>query len=167
VHKANDGVCRAFAAAADPFVKQIDADKDRVTKAQSELESEFSLELRSALSALLICFCDIRLQPNWRMLRSASRPSPVPVLPRPRPWMRFRFAVDVISCYHLIGASLSSCCSQALQAKIDQAGIKNNRHTSLTARDCDVQWKQYVAFLQTKRQMLADQIETKKLRGVS
>jgi hypothetical protein len=64
-------------------------------------------------------------------------------------------------------AARSCCPPQALQAKIDQAGIKNNRHTSLTARDCEVQWKQYVAFLQTKRQMLADQIETKKLRGVS
>lgn len=50
---------------------------------------------------------------------------------------------------------------------MDEAKIKNNRHSPLTARDCEVQWKQYVEFLQTKRTMLREQIETKKLRGVT
>jgi hypothetical protein len=56
---------------------------------------------------------------------------------------------------------------KAAQAAVDDAGIKNNRHSAVTARDVDAQWTQYTQFLNTKRQMLTDQIEAKKLRGVT
>jgi hypothetical protein len=56
---------------------------------------------------------------------------------------------------------------KAVQAKMDSAGIKNNPHSAQNARDCEVQWKQYEDFLVTKKRSLAEQIEQKKLRGVT
>jgi len=114
--RANDKLCRDFAAVADPFTKQIDADKDTITKSQAELEQQLAfVEERTKLAA----------------------------------------SNDKLEAI------------KALQAKIEQAGIKNNPHSPITARDAEVQWKQYNEFLATKRTALAEQIEHKKLRGVT
>jgi len=55
----------------------------------------------------------------------------------------------------------------SLNAKLDAAGITNNKHTTLTAKDVHVQWEQYQAFLQRKKKMLIEEIEQHKLRGVT
>jgi len=55
----------------------------------------------------------------------------------------------------------------ALNHKLDEAGITNNKHTTLTAKDVHVQWEQYQAFLQRKKKMLIEEIEQHKLRGVT
>lgn len=55
----------------------------------------------------------------------------------------------------------------ALNVKMDGAGIINNRHTSLTAKDVEVQWEQYKLFMQRKQKMLDEEIEHQKLRGIS
>jgi len=53
------------------------------------------------------------------------------------------------------------------QAAIDAAGITHNAHTLLTFRDCEVQWQQYLAFLQRKKKQLEEEIQHKKMRGVT
>jgi len=63
------------------------------------------------------------------------------------------------------GASLSEI--NALQAKMDEAGITNNRHTLLTAKDCEVLWAQYTQFLEKKKKMLQTEIENEELRGIT
>lgn len=52
-------------------------------------------------------------------------------------------------------------------ARIEAAGITNNRHTILTSKDVDVLWKQYNIFLEKKKKMLEDEIANEKLRGVT
>jgi len=52
-------------------------------------------------------------------------------------------------------------------AQLEAAGIANNKHTTLTAKDVAVQWEQYQAFLKKKVQMLQEEIEHHKLRGVT
>jgi len=52
-------------------------------------------------------------------------------------------------------------------AQLEAAGIANNKHTTLTAKDVEVQWEQYQAFLKKKVQMLQEEIEHHKLRGVT
>ncbi|KAJ5066873.1 alpha-actinin [Anaeramoeba ignava] len=54
-----------------------------------------------------------------------------------------------------------------LQDKMDKAGIQNNRHTTLTLKDLEVQWKQYENFLKRKKKMLEEEIEHQKLRGIT
>ncbi len=67
--------------------------------------------------------------------------------------------------------------------EIEAAGITNNVHTSLTYvfvvnfvilshtfysyKDLEVQWNQYRAFLERKKQMLVEEIENVKLRGLT
>jgi len=51
--------------------------------------------------------------------------------------------------------------------KIENAGISNNRHTTITLKDLEVQWKQYIAFLNVKKKMLEDEIAYQKLRGIT
>jgi len=63
------------------------------------------------------------------------------------------------------GASLPEIV--ALQAKMDEAGITNNRHTLLTAKDCEVLWAQYTQFLEKKKKMLQTEIENEELRGIT
>lgn len=55
----------------------------------------------------------------------------------------------------------------ALAKKMDERGITNNRHTTLTVRDVTVQWEQYIKFLEAKRDMLVVEIEHLKLRGIT
>lgn len=55
----------------------------------------------------------------------------------------------------------------ALQAQMDEAGITNNRHTLLTAKDCEVLWAQYTQFLDKKKKMLETEIENEELRGIT
>jgi hypothetical protein len=55
---------------------------------------------------------------------------------------------------------------RSLQDEIDSKSI-TNRHTLLTARDVEVQWQQYEAFLGRKKQMLQEAIEHHKLRGIT
>eukprot|EP01094_Clydonella_sp_ATCC50884_P008373 TRINITY_DN177_c0_g1_i1.p1 TRINITY_DN177_c0_g1~~TRINITY_DN177_c0_g1_i1.p1 ORF type:complete len:1232 (+),score=684.36 TRINITY_DN177_c0_g1_i1:352-3696(+) len=57
--------------------------------------------------------------------------------------------------------------AQEQQAKIDAAGITNNRHTLLSAKDLQVQFGQYEEFLKQKKQMLEEAIEHAKLRGIT
>lgn len=52
-------------------------------------------------------------------------------------------------------------------ARIEAAGITNNRHTILTNKDVDVLWKQYTIFLEKKKKMLEDEIANERLRGVT
>ena len=52
-------------------------------------------------------------------------------------------------------------------ARIEAAGITDNRHTIFTSKDVDVLWKQYVIFLEKKKKMLEDEIATQRLRGVT
>jgi len=54
-----------------------------------------------------------------------------------------------------------------VSAKVDAAGITNNRHTTLTLKDIEVQWEQYQVFLAKKKKMLEEEIEHSKLRGVT
>ena len=55
----------------------------------------------------------------------------------------------------------------AIQAEMDQAGITNNKHTPLTAKDLEVQWGQYTNFLDKKKQMLLIEIEHAECRGIT
>jgi len=63
------------------------------------------------------------------------------------------------------GAALSEI--NALQAQIDEAAITNNRHTNNTAKDIVAQWEQWSVFLERKKKMLEEEIEQKKLRGIT
>jgi len=56
---------------------------------------------------------------------------------------------------------------QAIQAKIDGAGVAYNRHSLLTAVDCEANWNQYLDFLSAKNANLGKEIENKKLRGIT
>jgi len=53
------------------------------------------------------------------------------------------------------------------QKKIDAAGITNNRHTTLTSKDVEVQWDQWKSFLQKKKKMVEEAIEHNRLRGIT
>jgi spectrin beta, non-erythrocytic 1/4/5 len=57
--------------------------------------------------------------------------------------------------------------AKAQQEKIDAAGITNNRHTLLSAKDLEVQFGQYNEFLSQKKTMLEEAIEHHKLRGIT
>ena len=50
---------------------------------------------------------------------------------------------------------------------MQDAGITNIRHTTLTLKDVEVQWEQYTKFLDAKKSMLASEIEHSKLRGIT
>ena len=50
---------------------------------------------------------------------------------------------------------------------MEAAGITNIRYTILTAKDVQVQWEQYQAFLKKKEKMLQEEIEHHKLRGIT
>ena len=52
-------------------------------------------------------------------------------------------------------------------ARIEAAGITDNRHTILTNKDVEVLWQQYTIFLEKKQKMLEDEIANQRLRGVS
>jgi len=54
-----------------------------------------------------------------------------------------------------------------IQANIDAASIQHNRHSLHTAKDLDLQWKQYLSFLTQKKAQLEEEIEHKRLRGVT
>jgi len=56
---------------------------------------------------------------------------------------------------------------RALAKKMEEAGITNIRHTTLTLRDVEAQERQFGKFLETKREMLAQEIENAKLRGIT
>lgn len=52
-------------------------------------------------------------------------------------------------------------------ARIEAAGITDNRHTILTNKDVEVLWEQYAIFLEKKQKMLEDELANQRLRGVS
>jgi len=56
---------------------------------------------------------------------------------------------------------------KAAQETVDKAGITHNPHTLLSFRDCTVQWDQYKAFLARKQKQIEEEIQHKKLRGVT
>jgi len=115
--RANDKLCRDFAAVADPFVAWIVQQKDTITGSKAELEDQLKY-VNTRLASL---------------------------------------AAD--------GSKLADV--NAINAKMEQAGITNNRHTTLSAKDVEVQWQQYQAFLGKKQKMLEEEIEHHKLRGVT
>eukprot|EP01114_Cavostelium_apophysatum_P006608 TRINITY_DN179_c0_g1_i1.p1 TRINITY_DN179_c0_g1~~TRINITY_DN179_c0_g1_i1.p1 ORF type:complete len:1122 (-),score=548.09 TRINITY_DN179_c0_g1_i1:91-3456(-) len=51
--------------------------------------------------------------------------------------------------------------------RIEAAGITNNKYTTYTAKDVEVQFQQYQNFLQKKAKMLEEEIEHNKLRGIT
>jgi len=63
------------------------------------------------------------------------------------------------------GSSLSDI--NGLQSQLDTAAIQHNRHSLHTAKDLDLQWKQYLSFLTQKKIQLEEEIEHKRLRGVT
>ena len=56
---------------------------------------------------------------------------------------------------------------QASQQKLDDEGITNNRHTTLTGKDVATQHEQYGVFLHRKKEMLEKAIEHERLRGLT
>jgi len=56
---------------------------------------------------------------------------------------------------------------KAAQSAVESAGVTHNPHTLLTLRDCEVQFQQYQAFLQRKQKALEEEIQHKKMRGVT
>jgi len=54
-----------------------------------------------------------------------------------------------------------------LSAKVEAAGIVNNRHTILTLKDVVVLYEQYQTFLTKKKNMLQEEIEQLKLKGIT
>jgi len=70
-------------------------------------------------------------------------------------------------------SSVSADCDPKLKlindynAKMEDAGITNNRHTTLTSKDVEVQAQQYKEFLNRKKIMLEDEIANQLLRGIT
>jgi len=116
--RANDALCKAFAALAVPFAKALNASKSAISDSKDTLEKQ--LEVVTAVHA------------------SADKKE---------------------------GAALPEI--NKAQEQLDKAGITNNTHTLLTFRDCEVQYQQYLAFLGRKKKQLEDEIQHKKLRGVT
>jgi len=56
---------------------------------------------------------------------------------------------------------------KGVSKRIEAAGITNNRHTTLTLKDVEVQWEQYQVFLSKKKKMLEEEIEHAKMRGLT
>jgi len=54
-----------------------------------------------------------------------------------------------------------------LHAEIKGKNITQNRHTSLSAQDVQLQFDQYILFLSKKKQMLEEELEHKNLRGIT
>jgi len=52
-------------------------------------------------------------------------------------------------------------------AKMEAEGITNNRYTTFTSKDVEVQFEQYKNFLEKKIKMLEEEIEHNKLRGIT
>jgi Ca2+-binding EF-hand superfamily protein len=57
--------------------------------------------------------------------------------------------------------------TRAAEAKLEEAGIEQNRHTSLSAKDVEIQYDGFNLLLGRKSEMLKELIELSKLRGVS
>lgn len=55
----------------------------------------------------------------------------------------------------------------ASQKKLDDEGVTNNRHTTLTGKDVVTQHEQYGVFLQRKKEQLEKAIEHERLRGLT
>jgi hypothetical protein len=73
---------------------------------------------------------------------------------------QLQFIISKIGSVEQDGAKLKDIkeCSE----KMDAAGITNNKHTTLTLKDVEVQWEQYQAFLERKKKMLEEEIEHQK-----
>lgn len=56
---------------------------------------------------------------------------------------------------------------QAIQDEIEKRGITDNQHTFMTVKDVRVLLEQFKTFLERKATMLAEEIELKKLRGLT
>ena len=69
---------------------------------------------------------------------------------------QLKYVDERIASIETEGASRADI--DALQQQIDDAGVTNNRHTTLTAKDLNVQWKQYEAFLEKKKAMLETEV---------
>jgi len=78
---------------------------------------------------------------------------------------QLKFVKDRIHGFSSETAPLSTI--NDLNHKMDEAGITYNKHTTLAARDVEVQCQQYQSFMNTKSKMLEEEIETAKLRGMT
>jgi len=56
---------------------------------------------------------------------------------------------------------------EAMQKRVDDAGIANNPHSVLTALDAKVMWDQYCSFLAAKKKNIEEEITARKNRGVT
>jgi hypothetical protein len=56
---------------------------------------------------------------------------------------------------------------RSAEAKLEEAGIEQNRHTSLTSKDVEIQFDGFYLLLSRKADMLKELIELEKLKGVS
>jgi len=56
---------------------------------------------------------------------------------------------------------------RAAEAKVEEAGIEQNRHTSLTSKDVEIQYDGFYLLLSRKAEMLKELIELEKLKGVT
>jgi Ca2+-binding EF-hand superfamily protein len=113
-----DGLCRAFAALADPFSASLVASKNQISSASSSLADQLA-------------------------------------------FVKARVAEATGSDKTKLAEIAAS------QKKLDDEGIVNNIHTTLTAKDLQTQHDQYVLFLQSKQRMLEEAIEHERLRGLT
>jgi len=56
---------------------------------------------------------------------------------------------------------------KAIADKIAAAKVQSNPHTLMSYKDVEVQWAQYLAFLNQKTQQIQNELDSKKLRGVT
>jgi len=114
--RANDEICKHFAATAKAFDAKLNTHKDTIDTSAKELEEQ---------------------QKDVQSLQRASEAD----------------------------GDLKQL--QGIQAQLDAAGVTYNRHSLLTAVDCEANWNQYLDFLATKFANLGKEIENKKLRGIT
>jgi Ca2+-binding EF-hand superfamily protein len=78
---------------------------------------------------------------------------------------QLKYVEEKLSSLESDGAPLTNI--NQTSEKMDAAGILTNKHTTLTAKDVQVQWQQYKLFLERKKVMLEEEVEREKLKGVT
>jgi len=78
---------------------------------------------------------------------------------------QLKYVTSRIQSRGVDGAKLNDI--KALDLKMEEAKITNNRHTKLTCKDIQVIWEQFAIFLEKKKKMLEGEIERSKLRGIT
>jgi len=78
---------------------------------------------------------------------------------------QLKFVEGKLSSLSADGAPLNGI--EETSRKMEAAGITTNKHSTLTAKDVQVQWQQYKLFLERKKVMLEDEVERERLKGVT